>query len=332
MKTSRILGWTLLLTSAYCTLGAVVYFTSLLTLQRGVLLNVPWLAGAQQALFRAGLGGAATNWLALPGCITPDPDLVYRPSEGACEFNHLEFSTTLHFTAAGRDTGVKPAGPGIAVIGDSHAMGWGVNDTETFAAQLQQLARRPVYNLGVASYGTARELIRLEKSGLLDKIDTVIIQYCNNDYNENMQFDTASLAALHDKVFGQSRTEQPAPPGAERVLNGYWLTLKAPFKNVADRLRRKNFARHYRALIDTLRKHDASLRDKQVVVFYSNPFGQKYRNYPSGRDAQLPYVSFVDLDLARPDYFRFDSHLTAAGHRKVAAALNSYLQTGRPPP
>ncbi|MFP5462523.1 MAG: CidA/LrgA family protein, partial [Gammaproteobacteria bacterium] len=49
-----------------------------------------------------------------------------------------------------------PAGTGIVVIGDSHAMGWGANDEETFAAQLQALSGRPVYNLGVASYGTAR--------------------------------------------------------------------------------------------------------------------------------------------------------------------------------
>ncbi|MEZ5542879.1 MAG: SGNH/GDSL hydrolase family protein [Pseudomonadota bacterium] len=322
VNTTRTLGRTLLLLIAYGTAAAVVYVASLLLLQHGIRPDIPWVAGAQQALFRAGMAGPAANWLALPGCIAPDPVLVYKPAEGRCEFNHIEFSTTLHFTAAGRDTGPRPAGPGIAVIGDSHAMGWGVNDTETFAAQLQQLSGRPVYNLGVASYGTVRELLRLERSGLLDQIDTVIIQYCNNDYNENRLFDGASRTALQEKIFGHGAADPDAAAGnAGNVLHGYWLTLKAPFKHLADRLRRKNFARHYEVLIDTLRKHAAALQGKRVIVFYSNPFGQRYRNYPLGRDAQLPNVYFADLGLTRADYFRFDSHLTPAGHRKVAAAL-----------
>ena len=77
---------------------------------------------------------------------------------------------------------------GIAVLGDSHAMGWGVNDNETFSHFLAEKIKRPVYNLAVSSYGTKREIIRLEKSGLLEKIDTIIIQYCFNDVGENQNF------------------------------------------------------------------------------------------------------------------------------------------------
>ena len=43
-------------------------------------------------------------------------------------------------------------------------MGWGVNDDETFSALLEKNLNRNVYNLSVSSYGTRRELIRLEKS------------------------------------------------------------------------------------------------------------------------------------------------------------------------
>ena len=42
-------------------------------------------------------------------------------------------------------------------------MGWGVNDDETFSALLEKNLNRNVYNLSVSSYGTKRELIRLEK-------------------------------------------------------------------------------------------------------------------------------------------------------------------------
>jgi len=327
MNTSGKLGWALLVLIAYCTLGAFVYFASLLLVQNGVELDVPWIISAQKSLYRSGMTNNATNWLTLPGCITPDPDLVYKPSIGSCKFHHIEFDITLNFTDEGRNTGAKPAGTGIAVIGDSHAMGWGVNDEETFAARLQQLTGRPVYNLGVASYATARELIRLEKSGLLDKVDTIIIQYCNNDYNENLMFDTASREQLHEKVFGKhSPDDVPQYSRLGFIAKGYWLTLKSPFSSLASKLRRKNFTRHYRAFIAEVRKHSDSLRGKRVIVFYSNPFGQKYRNYPAGTDAVLPNVSFVDLDLDWSDYYRLDGHLTAEGHRKAAERLFRYLQ------
>jgi hypothetical protein len=188
-----------------------------------------------------------------------------------------------------------------------------------------------VYNLGVASYGTARELIRLDKSGLVDQVDTVIIQYCNNDYNENLQFDSASRGQLHDKVFGQPRSEPASPPGkAKQIARGYWLTLKAPFSSLANKLRRKNFNRHYGPLLSAMRKHYDVLRGKRVIVFYSNPFGQKYRNYPSGPDPELPNVSFVDLGLDWTNYYRLDGHLTPAGHRRAAERLYRYLQTESP--
>jgi lysophospholipase L1-like esterase len=326
MNKSKILGWSVLFFIIYCTTGAAVYFVSLLLLQRGELLDVPWIVSAQRSLYRGGMVNV-NSWLSQPNCIRPDSDLIYIPSNGTCRFDDIEFKTTLNFTDEGRDTGVKPEGPGIAVIGDSHAMGWGVNDQETFSAQLQKLTKRPVYNLGVASYGTARELIRLEKSGVLGKVDTVIIQYCNNDKSENLQFDSASHEQLHEKVFGRVKPDGSTQPNKLKfIARGYWLTLAAPFKSLADKLRRKSFTPHYGPFIATIQKHYSALKGKRVIVFYSNPFGQKYRNYPSGWDKQLSNVYFVDLDLDWHEYHKLDNHLTPAGHQKVAERLLKYLQ------
>ena len=121
--------------------------------------------------------------------------------------------------------------------------------------------------------------------------------------------------------------EVQQPDMLKYITKGYWLTLKAPLNSLADRLRRKNFTRHYNVLIDTLQKQYDVLRGKRVIVFYSNPYGQKYRNFPTGRDARLPEVSFVDLDLNQADYRKLDNHLTPAGHRKVAEGLFKYLQS-----
>lgn len=322
-KKSKILGWALMLVIAYCTLGAVVYFVSLLSLERGRRVDFPWFAAAQQNLFRAEMG-VRKNWLAQPGCLNPDPGLIYVPALGSCRFADIEFNTTLTFSAQGRETGPKPPGMGVAVLGDSHAMGWGVNDEETYAARLQGMLKRPVYNLGVASYGTARELIRLERSGLLDKVDTIILQYCSNDYRENLEFDGAAKDELQRKLFAP---DQPAAPTHKLgyLLQGYGLTLAAPFKSLADRLRSKGFARHYPPLMEQLRKHAKALEGKRVLVFYSNTFGQRFRDFPNGSDVGLPQVQFVDLELERSNYRQLDDHLTVAGHELVARRLFQLL-------
>jgi len=322
---SRIASWVILALIAYCTVGAVVYFVSLLALQKGKLLDLPWVVSAQKYLYRGNMISIG-NWLAIPGCITPDPDVLYKPANRTCQFDDIEFKTTLSFTDEGRNTGAKPAGKGIAVIGDSHAMGWGVNDDETFAARLQKLTGRPVYNLAVASYGSARELIRLEKSAVRDKVDTIILQYCNNDKSENLRFDQASREQLQKEVFAKLAT--PAAPPANKLVyigKGYWLTLAAPLQSLADELRRKDFGPHYAALMPILERHRKVLEGKRVIVFYSNPYGERYRNFPDGPDARFPNIRFVDLDLASSIYHKLDNHLTPAGHQLVAERLFRHL-------
>ena len=60
-------------------------------------------------------------------------------------------NAVLNFSPEGRYTGAKPEGMGIAVLGDSHAVGWGIGDEETFSVKLQRLSARPVYDLAVPS-------------------------------------------------------------------------------------------------------------------------------------------------------------------------------------
>ena len=50
----------------------------------------------------------------------------------------------------------------LIFLGDSHAMGWGVFDEHIFTAQIDNSKYVP-YNLAVSSYGTVRELQRLDK-------------------------------------------------------------------------------------------------------------------------------------------------------------------------
>ena len=78
-------------------------------------------------------------------------------------------------------------------------MGWGVNDDETFAAIISSRVAVPVLNLGVSSYGTVRELIRVRMQPSLDEASCIFIQYSWNDFQENSVFlNSRRLACPHD--------------------------------------------------------------------------------------------------------------------------------------
>ena len=49
------------------------------------------------------------------------------------------------------------------MLGDSYAMGWGVEQGESFPEILEAATGLRVLNAGVPSYGTPRELLMLER-------------------------------------------------------------------------------------------------------------------------------------------------------------------------
>ena len=326
-RLAKWLGWFLMALFIYAMLSAVILFTSLVLLQRGIIPDVPWVAAVQAHLYSKWSRNILQTKL---DCVAYDPEVIYKPKIGTCHFDNVEFKTLLNFSAEGRYTGQKPSGKGIAVLGDSHAIGWGVGDEETFSAELQRLSGRPVFNLGVSSYGTVRELMSMKKSGLLDKVDTLIIQYCDNDLEENIGFrpsspqDTTKTFATITQPRGSSLSNEI------KMLNkGYWFTFRTPFASLTKRLfakKAKSFLPHYQPAIDAIKEHD-ELKGKRIIVFYSNVHGGKFRDFPAGKDQQLPNVEFIEMNLARDDYYRIDGHLTSAGHKKAGQQLFDLIRT-----
>jgi hypothetical protein len=306
----------------YLCLGTVMYFIGFLLLRSGIPTDFPWLHAVQKNLYH---GGIRNIWQNQPGCVAFDEQLIYRPKDGSCAFSNAEFRTVLNFSGRVRVHKPVAAGrAGIAVVGDSHAMGWGVNDPETFSALMQERLGRPVFNLAVSSYGTARELIALENSGLLDKVDTVVIQYSDNDVDENTHFKPVAATESRGK-FAQVIDHGPSSLSAQLpfLYAGWRYAIKVPFAAIKSLWRDKpaaDFALHYHPLMAVIRRHE-SLKDKRVIVFYSNGGGAQFRNFPSGPDPKLVHVRFVDLGTGPENYFALDDHLTAQGHRYVAEKL-----------
>lgn len=81
----------------------------------------------------------------------------------------------------------------IVLLGDSFAIGYGVNYEESvpalLEADLKQALNRPVevINLGVSGFGTAEELLMLEKRGMQYNPDLVIVYWHSTDPVDNIR-------------------------------------------------------------------------------------------------------------------------------------------------
>lgn len=90
----------------------------------------------------------------------------------------------------------------IVLLGDSFAMGHGVDLEDTFSSQMQKLLEESgvnaeIVNLGVPSYGNAEELIVLKEEGLKYQPDLVLLAWHPSDYAENVRSNLFGLKNGH---------------------------------------------------------------------------------------------------------------------------------------
>lgn len=310
----------------YLAICISLFSLSAAMLTRGVVFSNE-IMRRYQGLYYWSVSGV---WINDPKCAVFDPDLIYTPRIGRCEFDTLEFKTTLNFDEHGRVSGNKSEKMGIAVVGDSFSMGHGVNDEETFSAILERMVNRPVYNLGVSSYATHRELLRLEKSGLVPKVDTVIIQYCSNDYTENVHGMTHAVGWTSSPIIGGPRelfdSMYTNVRSSQKLRRWMRMVPWVPIAIVRDAFvtgfsMDVDFSLHYLAL-DPILSSFPWLNSKRVIVFYTNgPYG-RYKNFVElGARSRLASSIFVDLSLGPESHLPLDGHLNERGHRRTAEML-----------
>lgn len=124
----------------------------------------------------------------MPECAMYDEALTYRLKPGQCVFASREFSNRYEINSLGvRDDEASLRGPQTVVLGDSLAMGWGVEQSESFPSVYERLSGHRTLNTAVASYGTVREMRMLERVDR-SELQNVVIQYNENDTYENQQF------------------------------------------------------------------------------------------------------------------------------------------------
>jgi hypothetical protein len=269
-----------------------------------------------------------------PSCSRYDRELTYTLRPGSCTFANVEFTTEVRANRLGlRDDDASLEAPDVIVLGDSYVMGWGVQQDETVARVLARQIGLKVLNAAVSSYGTAREM------RLLDRLDTsqmktLIVQYSDNDIEENLAFRDHQGAlpimpeAEYNRTVQEYLRQQGYYPGKYLFgLFGKVLSLPAAeAKPVTSREEAELF-------LNTL-AHGAKtpLDAVQIIVFELNEQIRPPRLFianvavASRGEGHPEFIRRLrPLDVAplleESDFYHLDDHLRPHGHEVIANAL-----------
>ncbi len=278
-------------------------------------------------------------------CAIYDPEVTYTLKPGTCTFGNLEFENTFNVNRLGvRDDEASLDGPEIIVLGDSHAMGWGVQQGETLSHVLARKCGLKVLNAAVSSYGTAREMM------LLNRFDTsrlryLIIQYADNDLPENRAFrergghlpitPRADYQRIVDYYAGQ-RGYYPGKYLFRLSMKVLKLEEPEPDQLRMDPVTPKEEAELFLFVLTHASR--AQLDGVQIIVFEVNQDIQPRRpfiaalNAAKHGDGHPPFVRrLVTLDTATVltprDFYVLDDHMKASGHQAIGEALSSLVRS-----
>jgi len=282
-----------------------------------------------------------------PECARYDADVTYTLKPPGCTFGNLEFDNTYDVNHLGlRDTEADLVAPDVIVIGDSHAMGWGVEQDQALPQVLGRKLGRKVLNAAVSSYGTAREMLMLKRLNT-SNLKVLVIQYSDNDLPENRTF---RLNANHLPImsepeyqrivrhYGSQRSYYPGKYVYRLLMKVLRLEEPEP-----DQVRMEPVPAGQEAQLFLFTVEYASgvkLDDVQIVVFEINeqlgttrPFIEAV-NLERRRRGRAPFIlRLVAVDVAprltRDDFYRLDDHMNAKGHEKVAEALAEAIRKPR---
>lgn len=329
---SRFFAKLIILISLLLFIQTIIFGISYIALIINKPINFLGITSIQKNIY---FEGYRNIWQTKRNCVDFDEELIYVPRHGSCSFKNPEFDTNLNFYEYGRKNQNnidedKTANNGIAVLGDSYAMGWGVENNETFSSLLEKELERKVYNLAVSSYGTYREILRLKKTKIIDSIDTIIIQYNPNDLQENLDLNVKNKdknKEIYEFIVKNKKVGffENFKFMLRRFKSSFRL-LFLDFKNVIFKKKPNtlNFDKHYLAFVEVFKKFE-NIKDKNII-FFNVDKDRTFYNYPEGIDKTFSNINFINVTLSKNDFFLIDAHLNKIGHKSVANQLKGYLK------
>lgn len=285
----------------------------------------------------------------IPECTKYDKELFYTLKPGSFEFYNLEFKTNYYVNQLGtRDDENSLISPDAVVIGDSFAMGWGVQQDETFAQVIEHKSNLNVLNAAVSSYGTIREM------GMLARVDTsalryLIIQYSDNDFNENKAFlgNEGAFFAYGNKMFHHS-LKLYSQRKKRHYFGKYIHTMISGLVGKCSYDETAKFEEdctikieEAEAFVNLLMKSQVNLQDVEIIVTELNSYGNndsdfvgnlnrivKSGNYPE----YIKNIRVIDSSkiLNKKHYFTLDDHINKEGHEVIAGEILKIMQNYKP--
>jgi len=268
-----------------------------------------------------------------PECAMYDKELGYTLRPGSFVFSGREFSNTYYVNSVGvRDNEASLHHPQIIVTGDSVAMGWGVNQEETYAQLIEKKFGATVLNAAVSSYGTAREMMMLARVQT-DKLKYLVVQYSGNDYGENEQF-YLDNNVLHTMTEEKYNYYTDLYNKSKDYFLGKYLFMK-----VKKRIREFKSTNQAEALcqldkdeigffLNAFIHGPVNLRDVQIIAFAvsgRNPadnidFTKKLKERISNQSLPPFIKNMIVLDtstiLKQNHFYVLDDHPNLLGHQK----------------
>jgi hypothetical protein len=282
-----------------------------------------------------------------PACARYDAELTYTLKPGQCSFENVEFETGLQINREGlRDDEAALQGPEVIVLGDSHAMGWGVQQDETFARVLARATGRKVLNAGVSSYGTVRAMKLLDRLDT-SRLQTLVIQYHDSDVVENLAFREHGgmppilTAPQYQATVDWYLSRRGYRPG--KYIFGLFQKatgLETPDPN-APRMPQLSSVEEAELFLRVLVRGSRTPLDAvRIIVFEASEEIRPPRSFLanvavlSRRDDQPAHLRRLrPLDVAalleESDFYHLDDHLRASGHEKIGKALAEVIQSQR---
>ncbi len=265
-------------------------------------------------------------------CSVYDKQLGYVLRPGRCDFNNREFESIITINQEGlRGDDQSLEKPKLIVIGDSQALGWGVQQYASFPAQLEISSGKRVLNAAISAYGTQRQLKMLDR---LDRsaLDWLIVQYSSEAYPENLEYLNKPSERVGPSEDDYRRAIMNNREASRYYLGKYVFELLPKLWSGTDVATKRQSETEALATSLSPVVNLLPARTNIVLLDVTPPaernnemLGQFEKLVSNDKRFQALNKRVVVLDLsARLDesmYYPLDQHLTPLGHRLIADEL-----------
>ncbi len=266
---------------------------------------------------------------------------VLKPGTGV--FGNHCFENRYEINSLGlRDSESALNNPEIVFLGDSFTMGWGVAQSEAFPQRIGALMAKKTLNAGISSFGTARELLLLNRLPL-DSCRTLVVQYCENDaaenasflanknriYPEPLQFKNAQLRNDYGVYFFLKYTHTLFGEALKKVAAFFAPKPQQPVALGSETTFENTETRNFVAILSQIRARFGG----QILVVYVDAIGRPNKLLAFEQQAKrrgIEGVMFLDVLTSLNNLQHglvYDDHLNAAGHQHIAAQIVDCLKT-----